>query len=110
MNFTVRLTSAACRDLMEIYDWIAEHDSQKKADYVLDKLNEAAESVAALPHCGTRVNELPPGTEAEYGQVYFKSYRVVYEIMRNEVVIHLIADGRRNLQSLLMRRLSGQNL
>jgi hypothetical protein len=30
--------------------------------------------------------------------------------MRDEVVIHLIADGRRNLHSLLMRRLSGQNL
>jgi hypothetical protein len=30
--------------------------------------------------------------------------------MRDEVVIHLIADGRRNLQSLLMRRLTGQNL
>ena len=110
MNFTVRITSAACRDLMEIYDWIAENDSPEKADYVLDQLSEAAESVAALPHRGTRVKELPPGTEVEYRQVYFKPYRVVYEIMRDEVVIHLIADGRRNLQSLLMRRLSGQNL
>jgi hypothetical protein len=32
---------------------------------------------------------------------------VIYEVMRNEVVIHLIADGRRNLQSLLLRRLTG---
>jgi hypothetical protein len=30
---------------------------------------------------------------------------VIYEITLNEVVIHLIVDGRRNLQSLLMRRL-----
>jgi toxin ParE1/3/4 len=110
MNFTVRITSAAYRDLMEIYDWIAEHDSQEKADYVLDRLSEAAESVAALPHRGTRVRELPPGTEVEYRQIYFKPYRLVYEIMRDEVVIHMIADGRRNLQSLLMRRLSDQNL
>ena len=106
MNFTIRITSAAWRDLEEIHDWIAEHDSPEKADYVLDRLNETAESVAALPHRGTRVKELPPETEVEYRQVFFKPYRVVYEIMRNEVVIHLIADGRRNLRSLLLRRLT----
>jgi hypothetical protein len=33
---------------------------------------------------------------------------VIYEIMRNEIVIHLNADGRRNLHSLLMRRLTGR--
>jgi toxin ParE1/3/4 len=106
LNFTIRITSAAWRDLEEIHDWIAEHDSPEKADYVLDRLNETAESVAALPHRGTRVKELPPETEVEYRQVFFKPYRVVYEIMRNEVVIHLIADGRRNLRSLLLRRLT----
>jgi toxin ParE1/3/4 len=110
MNFTVRITSAAYRDLMEIYDWIAEHDSPEKANYVLDRLSEVAENAAAFPHRGTQVKELPPGTEVEYRQVFFKPYRVVYEILRDEVVIHLIADGRRNLQSLLMRRLTGQNL
>jgi len=30
---------------------------------------------------------------------------VIYQVLRDEVVIHLIADGRRNLQSLLLRRL-----
>ena len=42
----------------------------------------------------------------DFRQVFFKPYRVVYEIMRDEVVIHLIADGRRNLRSLLLRRLT----
>jgi toxin ParE1/3/4 len=106
MNFTVRITEAAWGDLQEIYDWIAEHDSPEKADYVLDRLYETAESVAALPHRGTRVKELPPGTEVEYRQIFFKPYRVVYEIMNHEVVIHLIADGRRNLRTLLLRRLT----
>jgi toxin ParE1/3/4 len=106
MSYAVRITSAAWRDLLEIYDWIAEHDSPEKAGYVLDRLNETAESIAASPRRGSRVKELPPGTEVEYRQVFFKPYRVVYEIMRDEVVIHLIADGRRNLRSLLLRRLS----
>jgi toxin ParE1/3/4 len=45
--------------------------------------------------------------EAEFRQVFFKPYRVIYEVRRNEVVIHLIADSRRNLQALLLRRLVG---
>jgi toxin ParE1/3/4 len=106
MTFRVRITSAAWRDLLEIYDWIAEHDSPEKANDVLDWLSETAESVAALPHRGTRIKELPPGTEVEYRQIFCKPYRVVYEVKHNEVVIHMIADGRRNLLSLLLRRLT----
>jgi toxin ParE1/3/4 len=105
--YHVRITSAAWRDLEEIHDWIAENDSTEKAGYVLDQLWEAAESVAALPHRGSRPKELPPGLESDYRQVFFKPYRVIYEVKRSEVVIHLIADGRRNLHSLLLRRLTG---
>lgn len=107
MSFSVRITSAAWRDLEEIHGWIAEHDSVESAGYVLDRLWEAAEGIAAMPHRGTRPKELPAGMEAEYRQVFFKPYRVIYVVRRNEVVIHLIADGRRNLHSLLLRRLIG---
>jgi toxin ParE1/3/4 len=107
MKYEIRITSAACRDLEEIHDWVAETDSIEKAGYVLDQLWEAAESVAELPSRGSRPKELPPGMELEYRQVFFKPYRVIYEVKRGEVVVHLIADGRRNLSSLLLRRLIG---
>lgn len=106
MIYPVRITQAARRDLEDIYDWIAEHDSPANAEYVLDRLSKAAESIANLPDRGSRPRELPPGMEADYRQVFFKPYRVVYQVTRTEVVIHLIADGRRNLQSLLLRRLT----
>ncbi len=105
MIYPVRITSAACRDLEEIHQWIAEHDSIEKAGYVLDELWTTAESIAAMPHRGSRPKELPPGIDSEYRQVFFKPYRVIYEVRHSEVVIHLIADGRRNLQMLLLRRL-----
>jgi toxin ParE1/3/4 len=107
MIYPVRITGAACRDLQEIYDWIAEPESIEKAGHVLDQLWEAAESVAAMPHRGSRPRELPLELEAEYRQIVFKLYRVIYEVRRDEVVIHLIMDARRNLQSLLRRRLIG---
>ena len=100
------MTDAAARDLEEIFNWIAEHDSPAKAGYVLDRLTHAAESIGSMPPRGSRPTELPPGMHAEYRQVLFKPYRVIYEVMQDKVVIHVIADGRRNLQALLMRRLT----
>ena len=107
MPYPVRITSAAWRDLEEICTWIAEHDSPRKAEHVLDRLAETAARIADLPHRGSRPTELPPGTEGEFRQILFKPYRVVYEFTGTEVIILLIADGRRNLQTLLLRRLLG---
>lgn len=106
MKYRVWITSAAERDLEEIYDWIRDHDATAKADYVMDRLIRAAESIAALPNRGSRPRELPPGMHADYRQVFFKPYRVIYEVVGSDIFVHLIVDGRRNLQSLLLRRLT----
>ena len=106
MKRLVRITAAAKRDLEDIYDWVAQHDSPAKANYVLHRLVATANGIAALPGRGSRPSELPPGLKMNYRQVFFKPYRVIYRVTRTEIVIHLIADGRRNLQSLLFERLT----
>jgi toxin ParE1/3/4 len=106
MKRTVRFTKAARQDLEEIYNWIAEHDAPAKAEYVLGRLSAATEKMTAMPGAGSRPLELPPGMKADCRQIFFKPYRVIYQITRTEIVIHLIADGRQNLQSLLLRRLT----
>jgi toxin ParE1/3/4 len=59
-----------------------------------------------MPNRGSRPRELPPGTDAEYRQAFFKPYRVIYEVDGADIVVHLIAVGRRNLKSLLLGRLT----
>jgi toxin ParE1/3/4 len=108
MKRPVRITAAAKRDLEDIYDWVAQRDSLAKANYVLDRLAAAANSIALLPGRGSWPPELPPGLKVDYRQVFFKPYRVIYRVTRTEIVIHVIADGRRNLQSLLLQRLTAQ--
>jgi toxin ParE1/3/4 len=44
----------------------------------------------------------------EYRQVFVKPYRLIYRVMGADVVVYVIADGRRDMQSLLTRRLLGQ--
>lgn len=46
-------------------------------------------------------------SKEEYRQVFFKPYRLIYRIVGKQVVVYLIVDSRRDLQSLLARRLLG---
>jgi toxin ParE1/3/4 len=41
----------------------------------------------------------------EFRHVFFKPYRIICRVMENNVYVLLIADGRRDMQKLLQRRL-----
>jgi hypothetical protein len=59
------------------------------------------ESLAEQPERGTHPRELVNLGIREYRQVFFKPYRVIYRVMGERVIIYLIADGRRDMQTLL---------
>lgn len=108
MRFEVRLTAGAERDLESLYDYIAEFDSKASADHVLDRLLKTAEGLATFPERGTCPRELRALGIREYRQVFFKPYRLICRIIAQQVFIVLIADGRRDMQALLARRLLGE--
>lgn len=103
--FEVLLTGGAEQDLEAIYDYIAEHDCQANADRVLDQLMKVVESLARFPQRGSYPRELLGLGIKEYRQSAFKPYRVIYRVTGAQVIVYLIADGRREMQSLLARRL-----
>lgn len=107
MPLQVLLTEDAERDLNDLYDYIARHDSPQSADRVLERLLEATQELATFPERGSQPKELRAIGIQEYRQVFFKPYRVIYRVLDNQVVVYLIADGRRDMQSLLSRRLLG---
>jgi toxin ParE1/3/4 len=104
-RYEVLLTQGAMHDLESIYDYIAACDSQASADHVLDGLQEVIEGLASFPQRGTFPKELLALGIREYRQTTFKPYRVIYRIMGQNVFISVIADGRRDMLSLLARRL-----
>jgi toxin ParE1/3/4 len=107
MTFDVVWLESAERDLDDIADYIAQHDSLSNAKHVVEKLLAATGALASHPEAGTRVKELEGVASSEYRQVFFKPYRVIYRIMRRKVFIYVVADGRRDMQALLMRRMLG---
>ena len=105
MPFAVLLTRDAARDLEELYDYIALHDAPQKADYVLSQIEKAFSRLSQFPEQGSYPKELLALGIRDYREVYFKPYRMIYRVVDENVYVFLIADGRRDMQTLLQRRL-----
>jgi toxin ParE1/3/4 len=103
----VLLTEDAAVDLQKIYTYILEHDSLQKAEYVLDQLEKKFVSLSALPERGVYPKELMALGIRDYREIFFKPYRIIYRIFNVNVYVYLIVDGRRDMQTLLQRRLLG---
>lgn len=106
-RYRILLTRGAGQDLEEIYDYISEFDSPANANHVLDRLMEVVEGLAQFPERGSYPKDLVALGIKDYRQTAFKPYRVIYRVLGSQVVIYLIVDGRRNMQSVLARRLLG---
>ncbi|MCZ4314069.1 type II toxin-antitoxin system RelE/ParE family toxin [Comamonadaceae bacterium G21597-S1] len=107
VRFEVLLTRGAEQDLESLHDYIADFDCVANADRVLDRLVQAVQSLQRFPERGNYPKELLELGIKDYRQVAFKPYRVIYRVAGQRVYIHLIVDGRRDMRTLLMRRLLG---
>jgi len=105
MPFTVYLTADAVHDLEEIYEHIALHDAPGKAEHVLKRIEKTFKDLAEFPERGPNPKELLALGIRDYREVFFKPYRLIYRVMGDAVYVLLIADGRRDMQTLLQIRL-----
>jgi len=105
MTYEVFITEKAQRDLIDLYEFISVNDSPEAADHVYEKIEEAIQRLSEFPHRGVCPKEFQERGVADYREVFFKPYRIVYEGEGNAVYVYLVADGRRNMADLLQRRL-----
>ncbi len=105
MARAVLLTDDAADDLDEIGGYIARHDSPQRAAHVLERIGQAIAGLAETPGRGAIPPELGALGIRTYREVFFKPYRIVYRVLPDAVVVFLVADGRRDMQALLQRRL-----
>jgi toxin ParE1/3/4 len=101
----VLLTAGAEQDLESIHDYLFRSHGAAAAEAVLDRLVKTMESLSRFPERGHYPRELLALGIKEYRQTLFKPYRLIYRVVGKSVIVHLIADSRRDMQSLLARRL-----
>ena len=105
MTHSVLVTNDAEKDLEDLYHHILLNDGPGKADHVLNQIESAINKLKKLPERGVYPKELITLGIREYREVFFKAYRIIYRISNKKVFIMLIVDGRRDMQTLLTRRL-----
>jgi len=105
MRFNVFLTADAAGDLEELYDYIALHDAPGKSEHVLTRIEKILNSLSESPERGMYPKELLALGIRDYREIFFKPYRVICRVIGDKVHVLLIVDGRRDMQTLLQRRL-----
>lgn len=104
MRYDVQVSKGAEGDLTEIVAFLMEREGPAVAGRILEGILNAANDLAKLPERGSHPKELLKLGIREFRQVMFQPYRLIYRIAGNRVFLLLVADGRRDFQSLLERR------
>ena len=107
MKYQVEFSPEAEEDLWKIGSYIARNDSLPKAEWLVDSLEKLAGQLEFLPFRGHVTPELAFFGILDYREVHFKSYRIIYQVLRTKVIVHAVLDGRRSIQELLKSRLLG---
>ena len=105
MKYSVYVVEEADRDLQEIYRYVLRNDSPEKADRLLANLEKTVMKLEALPLRGHIPPELERIGVMEYREIFFKPYRIIYQVTEGTVYVYCVLDGRRDLQDLLQERL-----
>ena len=95
----------AVRDLEELVSDIAA-DSDSDANRVLNRLEKRAAALESNPGRGRVVPELAHFGMRSWRELVMRPYRIVYRIEGDTVTVLAVLDGRRDLEELLLERLT----
>ena len=104
MRFTVNLVIDAETDLFDIYLYVVQNDSPEAAR-LLNSLEKTILRLETTPLRGNYPPELERIGVFEFREIFFKPYRIIYQVKKTNVYVHCVIDGRRDLQYLLQTRL-----
>lgn len=98
-------TEAATHDLVEIVSFVA-RKAPANARRLLLRLRSRADSLERSPQRGRVVPELASAGTRTWRELVVKPHRIVYRIRKDIVLVGAVMDGRRDLEDLLLERLT----
>ncbi|HYC95300.1 MAG TPA: type II toxin-antitoxin system RelE/ParE family toxin [Sphingomicrobium sp.] len=107
-DYEVVILDSARRDLGLIIDYLTAHDSDDAAERLIAAFAEKVASLKKFPLRGGRPAELERVGATDVRQLLIRPYRLIYRVVEKRVFIMFLADGRRDMQALLERRLLGR--
>jgi toxin ParE1/3/4 len=101
----VVILDSAQADLHALRRYMVKNFSASTWQTTYNKLKTAIRNLAEFPYMGSIPPELEAVNLTQYRQLLSGMNRIIYEVRGDTVYVHIIADTRRNMQSLLIDRL-----
>ncbi|WP_433738245.1 type II toxin-antitoxin system RelE/ParE family toxin [Pseudomonas putida] len=105
MSFKVVVLHSAETDLKELRTYLIRQFSNQTWQSTYASLKAAIRHVGAQPYSESFPEKIEKLNLSQYRQVISGMNRVIYEIREQTVFVHIIADTRKSLPTLLMKRL-----
>lgn len=101
----VVILKSAEHDLKELKNYLTKNFSIETWQNSYDNIKTAIRNLKTFPDVGSIPEEFEKLSISQYRQVLSGMNRIIYEVRLDTVYIHIITDTRRDLKSLLTRRL-----
>ncbi|WP_395005355.1 type II toxin-antitoxin system RelE/ParE family toxin [Undibacterium sp.] len=105
MGFRVVILDSAEQDLKELRAYIVKNFSADTWRTTYAKIKESIRNLQNFPQTGCIPGEIEKLNLTQYRLVLSGMNRVIYEVRQDTIYVHVIVDVRRDMESLLTRRL-----
>ena len=101
----VIILDSAERDLKDLKSYLVKKFSLEVWRDTYGKLKESIRHLQSFPLSGSIPGEIEKFNLPQFRQVVSGLNRIIYEVRQDKIYVHMIVDVRRDMTSLLMRRL-----
>lgn len=105
MSFNIVFLKSAEQDVKALKHYLLRQFGTKTWQSSLAKLKESIQALQTQPHAGKVPDELRALNSGQYRQIISGMNRIIYEIRKETIYIHIVCDNRRDMQSLLNQRI-----
>ncbi len=104
-KYRVVWANIAANDLKSIIDYIAD-DSPSNAFKTFENIKQKASNLYLFPERGRIVPELQDQGILQYRELIISPWRLLYRISAKNVYVLAVLDSRRNIEDILLKRLT----
>jgi toxin ParE1/3/4 len=109
MSVSVVFLRSAALDLKALKSYIVKNFGKEIWQVSYRKIREAVGTLQTFPLEGKIPEELESLNLTQYRQVISGMNRIIYEVRQQTIYIHIVCDTRKDMKSLLTKRLLRTN-
>jgi addiction module RelE/StbE family toxin len=108
-KYQVVWSNIAENDLKSIIEYIAD-DSPSNAFKIFKNIKQKASMLFTFPERGRIVSELRDQGISQYREMIISPWRILYRISESRVYVLSVLDSRRNIEDILLKRLTNLDI